>query len=73
MNKNETIIQRILSIYPYTYAIYDTKQYYGVGVQESFYLLDKQTLETIKAMLRYEKETLEMIKKAKPLWFAEED
>lgn len=73
MSKIDSPIQKILSIYPCAYAIYDTKHYYGVGVQESFYLLDKQTLETVKAMLRYEKATLEMIEKAKPLWFAEED
>lgn len=73
MRKIDSAIKKILSICPCAYAIYDAKQYYGVGVQESFYLLDKQTLETVKAMLRYEKETLEMIEKAKPLWFAEED
>lgn len=73
MNKYPIVVRKILSFYPYAYAIYDIERYYGVGVQESFYLLDKQTLETIKTMLRYEKETLEMIEKAKPLWFAEED
>lgn len=65
-------MKKILSKYPSAYAIYDVGQYYGVGVQESFYLVDKESYETVKTLLRYEKETLELIEKAIPIWFAED-
>lgn len=65
-------MKEILSRYPSAYAIYDIGEFYGVGVQESFYLLNKNDLSEEKVLLRYEPETLKLINIAIPIWFADD-
>lgn len=65
-------MKEILSKYPSACAVYDIGKYYGVSNGEDFYLLDKQSLEIEKALLRYEKEVIELIESAIPIWFAED-
>ena len=65
-------MKELLTKYPSAYAIYDLGKYYGVGVQESFYLVDKETLEVAETLLRYENRAIELIENAIPIWFAED-
>lgn len=65
-------MKEVYSLFPDAYAIYDVGKYYGICVQESFYLVDKTNLEVVKAMPRYEKEVVDLIEKAIPIDFAED-
>lgn len=62
-------MKNLFSKYPDAYAVYDTGKYYGVCVQESFYLVDKQSLEIVESLPRYENDVLEIIEKAIPVYF----
>ena len=59
--------------FPDAYAIYDVGKWYGVCVQESFYYVDKQSLEIEKALPRYDAEVLEIIEKAIPISYADDE
>lgn len=62
----------IYNKYPNAYAIYDTGKYYGVCIQESFHFVDKNTLEIVKTLPRYDSEVLEIIEKAVPIYYADQ-
>lgn len=61
---------KIYDKYPNAYAIYDIGKYYGVCIQESFHFVDKNTLEIVKTLPRYDREALEIIEKAVPIYYA---
>ena len=63
----------LIKKYPEAYAVYDIGKFYGVCIQESLYFVDKNNLEIVKALPRYDKEALEIIENAIPVWFAEDE
>ena len=69
---NLNLFKKIKQEYPALYAVYDVGKYYGVCVEESFYLLNKDTLQTEKSLLRYELEVIKLIEKSIPIWYGEE-
>ena len=66
-------MKNLFDKYPSAYAIYDVGKYYGVCVEESFYFVDKESLEIVKTLPRYDNEALETIEKAIPVYFAEDE
>lgn len=65
-------MKKLFDLYPEANAIYDCGQYYGIAVSEDFYLIDKSSLETVKSLLRYEKEVIDLIEKAIPIYYDED-
>lgn len=67
-------MNKLIKEYPAAYAIYDLGKYYGVAnSDERFCFVDKNSLKTVSVRMRYEKEVLDAINKAVPIWFAEDD
>ena len=66
-------MKNLFEVYPDANAYYDVGKYYGVAMGEDFYLVDKKTLQIAEHKLRYESDVLEMIEKAVPIAYAEDD
>ena len=67
------MIDKILKLYPDTYAIYDLGKYIGISrPKESFYLLNKQDLSVTNRLAMYSREAVELIENAIPIWYKDD-
>ena len=60
--------------FPAAIAAYDLGEYYGIAnSDERFCIVDKQNLSIVSVAMRYDREVIDAINRAIPVWYAQDD